>query len=397
MDEEVRYLLAANQSAESGSILLSGNSTPSSSLLVTQYPRATTIFATVCCIFFIIFGVFGNLVTILALSKCIKLRNATTAFVISLCTADLLFCMINLPPTASRYIHHNWVLGDTLCRLFPFFFYGNVAASLLSMTAITINRYVLINHYKYYDKIYQRKYIALMIAFCWIFSFSLLTPTLAGAWGEFGYHSPSFSCTILRKDGKSPKKFLFVLGFLLPCLIIVISYSCIFYRVHKSRKNVEAHSPTPAKTPGGVSSPAPLMRQVSQRQDEIRLTRMMLIIFCSFLLCFLPLMIVNVLEEKIRMPTVHVMASVLAWMSSCINPIIYAAMNRQYRQAYVRLFCGTKRRIGANNSSTSTARSGSSHSKTLMSEVFVFNPTMNGSNGHCTTTNEKNKKEENKI
>ncbi|CAL1290518.1 unnamed protein product [Larinioides sclopetarius] len=168
----------------------------------------------------------------------------------------------------------------------------------------------------------------------------------------------------------------------------------VLFQVHKSRKNVEAHSPTPAKTPG-VSSPAPLMRQHSQRQDEIRLTRMMLIIFCSFLLCFLPLMIVNVLEEKIRLPTVHVMASVLAWMSSCINPIIYAAMNRQYRQAYVRLFCGNKRRVGANNSSSSTARSGSSHSKTLMSEVFVFNPTTNGTNGHCNDKNKKN--EENKI
>lgn len=70
-----------------------------------------------------------------------------------------------------------------------------------------------------------------MIAFCWIFSFSLLIPTLFGTWGEFGYRAQSFSCTILRKGGRSPKKFLFILGFLLPCLIIVISYSCIFYRV----------------------------------------------------------------------------------------------------------------------------------------------------------------------
>ncbi|KFM76241.1 G-protein coupled receptor moody, partial [Stegodyphus mimosarum] len=267
------------------------------------------------------------------------------------------------------------------------------------MTAITINRYILINHYKHYDKIYRRKFIGLMIAFCWIFSFSLLTPTLAGAWGEFGYHAQSFSCTILRKDGRSPKKFLFILGFLLPCLIIVISYSCIFYRVHKSRKNVEAHTPTPTKSPGNnVSSPAPLMRQLSHRQDEIRLTRMMLIIFCSFLLCFLPLMIVNVFEDKIRSPSVHVMASVLAWMSSCINPVIYAAMNRQYRQAYLRLFCGSKRRFGAPNSSSSITRSGSSHSKTLMSEVFVFNSTANGTNGTQKPNNDKAKKdEENKV
>ncbi|XP_015915365.1 protein trapped in endoderm-1 [Parasteatoda tepidariorum] len=395
--DDVTYLLSANQSVESGSVTQDSNST---SIIASpqEYSRVITLFAAVCCIFFIIFGLFGNLVTILALSKCQKLRNATTAFVISLCTADLLFCALNLPPTASRYINQGWILGDTLCKLFPFFFYGNVAASLMSMTAITINRYILINHYKYYDKIYQRKFIALMIAFCWLFSFLMLTPTLAGAWGEFGYKEKTFSCTILKKNGSSPKKFLFVLGFLLPCVIIVISYSCIFYRVHKSRKNVEAHSPTPTKTPGGVSSPAPLMRQLSHRQDEIRLTRMMLIIFCSFLMCFLPLMIANVLEDKMDVPTIHTVASILAWMSSCINPIIYAAMNRQYRQAYVRLFCGAKRRLGNTNSSSSNCRSGSGHSKTLMSEVFVFNGTANG-NGHCVTNNEKNKqqKEENKM
>lgn len=45
----------------------------------------------------------GNLVTIIALSRSVKLRvHATTAFVISLCVSDLLFCSINLPLTASR-------------------------------------------------------------------------------------------------------------------------------------------------------------------------------------------------------------------------------------------------------------------------------------------------------
>lgn len=103
MDGEVRYLLSANQSAQdslSREVLLAGVDQEGGHLL--QYPRATTLFAAACCILFIAFGVLGNLLTILALSKCAKLRNATTAFVISLCTADLLFCTINLPPTASR-------------------------------------------------------------------------------------------------------------------------------------------------------------------------------------------------------------------------------------------------------------------------------------------------------
>ena len=41
-----------------------------------------------------------------------------------------------------RYIHEEWVLGPVLCSVFPFFFYGNVAVSLLNLVAITLNRCV---------------------------------------------------------------------------------------------------------------------------------------------------------------------------------------------------------------------------------------------------------------
>ena len=42
-----------------------------------------------------------------------------------------------------RYITESWMLGETACRIFPFFFYGNVAASLFNMVAITLNRWAL--------------------------------------------------------------------------------------------------------------------------------------------------------------------------------------------------------------------------------------------------------------
>lgn len=100
------------------------------------------IFAAFCCITFTVVGCVGNWLTIVALTRCRRLRNATTAFVVSLAVADFLFCAVCLPLTATRYIYEEWILGNELCNLFPFFFYGNVAASLMSMTAITFNRYV---------------------------------------------------------------------------------------------------------------------------------------------------------------------------------------------------------------------------------------------------------------
>ena len=39
-----------------------------------------------------------------------------------------------------------------------------------------------------------------------------------------------------------------------------------------------------------------------RRRDDGRLTRLMLIVFCSFLVCFLPLTIVNVAESSVSLP-----------------------------------------------------------------------------------------------
>lgn len=48
----------------------------------------------------------GNLITIIALLQHQKLRgHATTAFVLSLCISDLLFCSFSMPLTAVRYIN----------------------------------------------------------------------------------------------------------------------------------------------------------------------------------------------------------------------------------------------------------------------------------------------------
>lgn len=60
----------------------------------------------------------------------------------------------------------------------------------------------------------------------------------------------------------------------------------------------------------------------------------MLTIFLCFLACFLPLTVMNVADNGITYPWLHIIASILAWASSVINPLIYAATNRQYRAAY---------------------------------------------------------------
>lgn len=334
-----------------------------------HYSRPTTIFAAVAASIFTVIGVTGNLLTVVALLRCQKLRvHATTAFVISLAVSDLLFSAINLPLTASRYVHEKWTLGPELCRIFPFFFYGNVAASLMNMVAITVNRYVLITYHGSYHTIYSRTNIMMMVAVVWFFSFGMILPPLIEVWGTLGLDSATFSCTILKKDGKSPKKFLFIFGFLLPCIAIILCYSAIFYRVRQSRLNVQKHSAPP-------SAPKESVVQSSQRKEDLRLTKMMLTIFVSFLVCFLPLMLVNVVDDDVAFPVIHIIASVLAWMSATINPFIYAFKNRQYQQAFKKLLCVDKSVArGGQRTTTSqaSAQSRTSQSKTFITEMVQY-------------------------
>lgn len=42
----------------------------------------------------------------------------------------------------------------------------------------------MIAHHSSYSRVYRQQWIALMIAFCWLFAFGMQLPTLFGIWGK---------------------------------------------------------------------------------------------------------------------------------------------------------------------------------------------------------------------
>eukprot|EP00096_Caligus_rogercresseyi_P013826 TRINITY_DN6427_c0_g1_i1.p1 TRINITY_DN6427_c0_g1~~TRINITY_DN6427_c0_g1_i1.p1 ORF type:complete len:404 (+),score=68.29 TRINITY_DN6427_c0_g1_i1:143-1354(+) len=350
------------------------------------FSRTSTIFAAVCASIFCVVGVLGNLLTIVGLLRSPRLRNhATTMFVVSLAISDLLFSAVNLPLTASRYVHLKWIHGNFLCRLFPFFFYGNVAASLMNMVAITINRYVLISCITTYSRIYSKLNIFIMIFVVWIFSFGMLIPPLAEVWGTLGLNEETFSCTILKQDGKSPKKFLMLFAFLMPAVVIICCYTAIYFKFKQSRRNVQAHmnkisnAGSAEMRKKSISLPS-TNHTMGQRREDIRLTKMMLTIFLCFMVSYLPLSLVNVMDDDLKFPDLHILASILAWGSAVINPFIYAFKNRQYQQAFAKVLClssfaggGSSARNVNTNSSGHSSSSTSKNSKTFVTDILHFN------------------------
>lgn len=129
------------------------------------------------------------------------------------------------------------------------------------------------------------------------------------------------------------KNLLFLIVFLIPCLIIICCYTCIFCTVWRQRQtNIYD------VTPDSVFAAARQQRECENK----RLTIMIMIILAGFMMCFLPLMLVNVADINSHYPWLHICGSILAWASSVINPFICVASNGMYRDAWYQLFSAMK-------------------------------------------------------
>ncbi|KAJ8922691.1 hypothetical protein NQ315_007724 [Exocentrus adspersus] len=270
-------------------------------------------------IMIMVVGVLGNLLTIVALLRHSKLRTVAAAFIASLCISDLLFCFLVLPFSASQFFHGTWIHGDVLCIMIPTLRYGSVGVSLMSVASISVNRYILIAWPHMYQQIYTKLKVALYIGLIWAFSYGLQVPTLLGKWGVYGMDERLGTCSIKKDEhGRSSKTALFIIGFALPCVIIVICYAKIYWVVRKSHKRLQQHN-TGNK----------------YKRSEMKITKMVLVIFVCFVVCYLPITVVKIFDTEVNHATLHVVGYLLIYLSSCVNPVVYVTMNRQYRVAYL--------------------------------------------------------------
>lgn len=158
-------------------------------------------------------------------------------------------------------------------------------------------------------------------------AFLIVLPPFFGIWGTVGLENTTRTCTIMDKSGLHYKRIVFEFGFLLPCIIIAILYAYIYYTV---RKRVSQFLSGGSFTSVNMS--------VQRRKDDKHLTKMLFIIFCCLLICYVPKIIAHILNEQHKHPWFDVISSTLIWSTCVLNPFIYAASNRTYHAAYYNLF-----------------------------------------------------------
>lgn len=65
-----------------------------------------------------------------------------------------------------------------------------------------------------------------------------------------------------------------------------------------------------------------------------KLLQMILVIFSSFLVCYLPITVTKLFHSTIDWRGLNIAGYILIYVTTCINPVIYVMMSSEYRSAY---------------------------------------------------------------
>lgn len=105
-------------------------------------PLLTAI--TVACTLLFLVGVTGNVMTILVVSKYRDMRTTTNLYLCSMAVSDLLIFLCMPLDLYRMWKYRPWRFGAALCKLFQFVSESCTYSTILSITALSVERYLAI-------------------------------------------------------------------------------------------------------------------------------------------------------------------------------------------------------------------------------------------------------------
>lgn len=99
---------------------------------------------TVACTLLFLVGVTGNVMTILVVSKYRDMRTTTNLYLCSMAVSDLLIFLCMPLDLYRMWRYRPWQFGDALCKLFQFVSESCTYSTILSITALSVERYLAI-------------------------------------------------------------------------------------------------------------------------------------------------------------------------------------------------------------------------------------------------------------
>ena len=292
-------------------------------------PRWVGILEAVILSFIMLLAIVGNFLVIAVVYRRRELRRTEThIFIINLSLTDISVALLCMPFSIITAVTQKWIFNSALCQLNGFLNVFFLLTSILTLTAISIHKYVgVVQPTK--RKIFTRKRTVFAVLWVWFQALlTALTPILG--WNRYEHIPGRTQCSVkVPRDNKIGELtnclFIIVCGFVIPLGIMSFSYLKIFQTVKIHTKRVRSHS---------------FGEEQSAFLNERRITVTLFIILAVFLACWTPFSVLTIYATLAgsELPKYFSVAAYwLGFLNSAVNPIIYALRTKEFRQGYLQI------------------------------------------------------------
>ena len=286
-------------------------------------------------IFILVFlvGTVGNSVVCAAVIRRKRMWTSSNIFTFNLAFSDLLTVVIYVPSQMTAFENnHNWLLGDFACRLSYTIIPTCMSASIMTLLAITLDRYRAISN-PLRSRLKMRT-VRIILAGIWITSFLIVLPLVFVA----GLNRPSQDkvfCDEINWPEEILSKvywiFIFAIQYVLPLATIVILAVLIALKIRQNSAEM-------------LKSSNQLLTAARQRMRQTaRITNMLVALVILYAVCMLPQHVVYfwmVYGELFKYKYyVYVLrfSNVFPMANSAFNPFAYG-LNKEFKQAFQSFF-----------------------------------------------------------
>ncbi|XP_051805014.1 adenosine receptor A1-like [Acanthochromis polyacanthus] len=290
------------------------------------YTALEVLIAAACCL--------GNVLVVCAVCLGIRdsLRKPTFCFLVSLAMADFLVGVAAVPLAV---LLDGWVsVTPDMCLLLSCVVLVLTQASVLSLLAIAVDRYLRLHTPHRYKALATQRHTLLAVSTCWIFS-ALLGFTPLFGWNNSSSLTSDSTNTSSTSSVPPPCTFLSVISLpfmvyfnflgcvMAPLLVMTVLYTRIFWSLQGRLKD------------SCPQAQAPLLK-------EKKLACSLALVLILFAGCWIPLHLMNCLlllhgPHAVTQGCLYT-GILLSHANSAVNPVVYAYRIPKIQQAYTQIW-----------------------------------------------------------
>ncbi|XP_041349566.1 melatonin receptor type 1B-B-like [Gigantopelta aegis] len=270
-----------------------------------------------------VIGTFGNVLILLGVARAKDLQNMESVFIVNLACSDLYVTALADPMSITAKLEGEDFFERIpgLCRAIACMCTISCVNSLMSISALSFNRFIYICHNKYYKKIFT---VRSCIFMCGVFYTIGIFLTMLNYLdiGDHTFDRKSLECIWDRMATYSYTVVFSIVLVWIPIVVIGLSYLKIFLRVKASRQRIHQ-----SRLRTSTSS--------SNFASSFQLCKTMFIIYIVFATCWAPYALIIVVDHDDSFDYApHLYIVVWAHMHPSLNWLVYYFTNMKFQRAF---------------------------------------------------------------